>query len=210
MDEKRLQEVEVKLYTPDLAIVQEALESAGAVMTKPRVFERNLRYENAAGTLTSQGVVLRLRQDDQAKLTFKSGESSEPGIFRRFEAEVVVSDFETMDVILRRLGYQLALVYEKYRTTWVLEDAEIVLDELPYGNFTEIEADEATIKRVVGLLGLGGFKWMSGSYTEIFAELKRKLGLEMRDLSFESFAGLSVDVRDWVDSPQSHGGHRED
>ena len=196
MDEKRLQEVEVKLYTPDLAIVQQALESAGAELTKPRVFERNLRYENAAGTLTSQGVVLRLRQDDQATLTYKSGGSSQDGIFRRFEAEVVVSDFETMDVILRRLGYQLALVYEKYRTTWVLEDAEIVLDELPYGNFTEIEADEATIKRVVGLLGLGGFKRMSGSYTGIFSELKRKLGLEMRDLSFESFAGLDVDVGD--------------
>ena len=67
---------------------------------------------------------------------------------------------------------------------------------LPYGNFTEIEADEATIERVVGLLGLGGCRRMSESYTAIFAELKRKLGLEMRDLSFESFARLGVDVRD--------------
>ena len=198
MDEKRLQEVEVKLYTPDLAFVQKALESAGAVMTKPRVLERNLRYENAAGTLTSQGVVLRLRQDYQTKLTYKSGGSSQDGIFRRFEAEVVVSDFETMDVILRRLGYQLALVYEKYRTTYALGDAEIVLDELPYGNFTEIEADEATIERVVGLLGLFGCQRMSESYTGIFAELKLRLGLEMRDCSFEAFAGVDLDVGDFV------------
>ena len=60
MTGKDMREVEVKLYTPDLAIVQEALESAGAVMTKPRVFERNLRYENAAGTLTSTGCCLAL------------------------------------------------------------------------------------------------------------------------------------------------------
>ena len=75
------------------------------------------------------------------------------GIFRRFEAEVVVSDFETMDVILRRLGYVVSLIYEKYRATYTLGDAEIVLDELPYGNFTEIEADEPTIERVVADVG---------------------------------------------------------
>ncbi|MDE2950523.1 MAG: class IV adenylate cyclase [Chloroflexota bacterium] len=196
MSQMDMQEVEVKLYTPDLALVQRALEAAGAVLKSPRVFERNLRYENAAGTLTAGGIVLRLRQDAEAKLTYKSGESSEGGIFRRFEAEVVVSDFETMDVILRRLGYEVALVYEKYRTTYALGEAEIVLDELPYGNFTEIEADAEEIERVIGMLGLGGHRRMSGSYTEIFAELKRRLGLDMRDLSFEGFAG--VDVGDWV------------
>ena len=37
---------------------------------------------------------------------------------------------------------------------------------------------------------------LSGSYTDIFAELKLRLGLEMRDLSFESCAGLGVDVGD--------------
>ncbi|MCY4537403.1 MAG: class IV adenylate cyclase [Chloroflexi bacterium] len=198
MTNENMQETEVKLYTPDLASVQRALEAAGAALEKPRVFERNLRYENAAGTLTAGGIVLRLRQDEGVKLTYKSGESSEDGIFRRFEAEVAVSDFETMDVILRRLGFQLALVYEKYRTTWVLGDAEIVLDELPYGNFTEIEADEGTIERLVSALGLSGCRRMSGSYTDMFAELKVRLGLRMRDLSFEEFAGVDVDVGDLV------------
>ena len=192
MSQKKMQEIEVKLLTPDLALVRKALEKAGATLKTPRVFERNLRYENAAGTLTDEGIVLRLRQDDKAKLTFKSGEGSVDGVFRRFEAEVVVSDFETMEVILQRLGYVVALVYEKYRTTYTLGDAEIVLDELPYGNFTEIEADEATIVRVVAELGLGGYRRMSGSYTGIFAELKVKLDLEMRDLSFAEFAGVEA------------------
>ncbi len=198
MSQNDMQEVEIKLHTPDLALVQRALEAAGADLKSPRVFERNLRYENAAGTLTAGGIVLRLRQDERAKLTYKSGASSEDGIFRRFEAEVVVSDFETMDIILRRLGYDVALIYEKYRTTWVLGDAEIVLDELPYGNFTEIEADAETIEQVVSELDLGRFRRMTGSYVEIFAELKWKLGLTMRDCSFEDFAGLDVDVGDLV------------
>ena len=199
MPQTDMQEVEIKLYTPDLDSVRRALEAAGALLKSPRVFERNLRYENAAGALTARGIVLRLRQDEKAKLTYKSGTSSQDGIFRRFEAEVVVSDFHTMDVILQRLGYQVALIYEKYRTTWALGDAEIVLDELPYGNFTEIEADPETIERVASELGLDEYRRMTGSYTDIFAELKLRLGLTMRDLSFDEFAGLDVDLGNWVD-----------
>ena len=73
-----------------------------------------------------------------------------------------------MHVILRRLGYEVALVYEKYRTTYELDGAEIVLDELPYGNFTEIEGDAETIERVVAVLGMGAARRMSGSYVQIF------------------------------------------
>ena len=227
MSNEAMQEVEVKLYTPNLAKARAALEGAGATLKKLRVFERNLRYENGEGSLTAQGIVLRLRQDEPvaaganpspvhmqavaasakdadnrttdntAKLTYKADASMEYGIVKRFEAEVAVSDFEAMDVILRRLGYAVALVYEKYRTTYELDGAEIVLDELPYGNFTEIEADAETIERVVETLGLGGCRRMSGSYTDIFAELKWKLGLEMRDCSFGAFAGVDVDLGDF-------------
>ena len=114
------------------------------------------------------------------------------GIVSRFEAEVEVSDFETMHVILRRLGYKLALVYEKYRTTYVLDGAEIVLDELPYGNFSEIEGDAETIEQVVEALGLGGARRMTGSYVQIFLDVKARLGMDVRDCSFEAFAGVDV------------------
>ena len=101
-----LQEVEVKLHSPDLDTVRAALDAAGATLVKPRVFERNLRYDSADGALMAQGIVLRLRQDEAVKLTYKADASMESGIVSRFEAEVAVSDFETMDLILRRLGYR--------------------------------------------------------------------------------------------------------
>ena len=185
-----LRETEIKLHTPDLGTVRAALQGAGAELVKPRLFERNIRYEDAAGGLGAGGKVLRLRQDDRARLTFKQGDSFEAGIARRFEAEVTVSDFETMDIILRRLGYEVALMYEKYRETWTLDGAEIVLDELPYGNFTEIEAEAAVIERLVERLGLDACRRMMGSYTDIFTELKARLGLGFRDLSFENFASV--------------------
>ena len=196
MDESALQEVEVKLYTPDLAGAQRALEAAGATLVKPRLFERNVRYDSADGMLSARGVVLRLRQDDAARLTFKADEQVVNGIATRFEAEVEVSDFALMNVILGRLGYEVALVYEKYRTTYELEGAEVVLDELPFGNFTEIEGDAATIERVIEALGLAGARRMGGSYVYIFLGLKRRLGLPARDCTFEAFAGVDVAMRD--------------
>ena len=198
MNARNLQEVEVKLHSPDLAAVRAALETAGATLVKPRVFERNLRYDSADGALMAQGIVLRLRQDEAVKLTYKADARVESGIVSRFEAEVEVSDFETMDLILRRLGYKVALIYEKYRTTYELDGAEIVLDELPYGNFTEIEGDAATIERVVETLGLGGARRMATSYTDIFLRLRERLGLDVEDCSFDEFAGVDVDWGDLV------------
>ena len=187
-----LQEIELKLHTPDLEAVAASLEAAGARLRKRRVFERNFRYDRADGSLTTAGIVLRLRQDEAVKLTCKADASMERGIVSRFEAEVEVSDFEAMDVILRRLGYEVALVYEKYRTTYELDGAEVVLDELPYGNFTEIEGDAAGIERVVAKLGLGGCKRMAGSYTDIFLGIRERLGMEARDCTFNAFAGVDV------------------
>lgn len=192
MNADGLQEVEVKLYTPDLARVKLALEAADAIRLKPRVFERNVRYDTVDGALTAQGAVLRLRQDDGARLTFKADEIVVDGIASRFEAEVEVGDFALMDVILRRLGYEVALVYEKYRTTYALAGAEVVLDELPFGSFTEIEGDAATIERVVGALGLGEARRMGGSYVDIFLGLKLRLGLRARDCTFEMFEGVDL------------------
>ncbi len=194
----KLQETEVKLHSPDLAAVRDALGAAGARLSKPRVFERNLRYDSADGALMAAGIVLRLRQDEAVKLTYKADASMVDGIVSRFEAEVEVSDFETMDVILRRLGYRVGLIYEKYRRTYELEGAEVVLDELPYGNFTEIEGDAATIERVVDMLGLGRYRRMAGSYTDIFLDLRERLGLDVEDCTFDEFAGVDVDLGDLV------------
>ena len=187
-----MRETEVKLRTPDLVAVEASLEAVGATMTKGRVFERNFRYDRADGSLTAAGVVLRLRQDEAVKLTYKADASLERGIVSRFEAEVAVGDFATMDVILRRLGYEVALVYEKYRTTYAMEGAEIVLDELPFGNFTEIEGEAAAIERVMAALGLGGARRMTGSYTDIFLALRERLGIKARDCSFAAFAGVEL------------------
>ncbi len=192
-------ETEIKLYVPDLHAVEQRLVSAGAILKAPRVFERNFRYDRADGSLSANAVVLRLRQDTRVRLTYKEDlpetqgtDALLGGVSSRFEAEVEISDFETMDTILRKLGYTPYMVYEKYRTTYLLGDAEITLDELPVGTFVEIEGDADAIQKAIGSAGLQTARPMPSSYTIIFARVQKRLGLQFADVTFENFAGIEV------------------
>jgi adenylate cyclase class 2 len=185
-------ETEAKFYTPDLKALEQRLREAGASLKAPRVFERNVRYENADQTLSQQGLVLRLRQDTRVRLTYKEPGEEKPDMSSRPEWEVEVSDFEAMDTILGKLGYTPYLIYEKYRTTYELEGAEIVLDEMPYGHFTEIEGEEDTIRALVKTLGLQEATPQPSSYVRLFDQVKQALNLSFQDLTFKNFEGITV------------------
>lgn len=185
-------ETEVKLHVPDLDAMRQRLDSLGAALVAPRVYERNVRYDDTERTLTPQGIVLRLREDSRVRLTYKDEGSVQDGIRTRAEVEVEVSDFAAMEAILGKLGYTPYLIYEKYRTTYTLDGAEIVLDEMPYGNFVEIEGVRVTIEQVIQRLGLGGAKRYPASYAVLFERVRRKLGLSFTDLTFKNFEGVVV------------------
>ncbi|MEZ4670562.1 MAG: class IV adenylate cyclase [Anaerolineae bacterium] len=189
-------ETEIKLYTPDFEAVRQQLEAAGAVLTAARVYERNVRYDDGERTLTPRGIVVRLREDRRVRLTYKDEGTVENGIVSRYEAEVEVSDFGTMEAILGKLGYTPYLIYEKYRTTYELDGTEVVLDEMPYGKFVEIEGEATAIEGVISKLGLGNARRLGGSYAVLFERVRRKLGLAFTDLTFANFAGIAVREED--------------
>jgi adenylate cyclase class IV len=58
-----------------------------------------------------------------------------------------------MENIIDRLGYKLDVVYEKHRKAWHLGGVEVVLDELPFGYYMEIEGSKEDILKVEKLLG---------------------------------------------------------
>lgn len=185
-------ETEVKLYVPDLSTVQARLEQLGAALAAPRVYERNVRYEDAQSTLTGRGIVVRLRQDSRVRLTYKESGKAVDGILSRYEAEVEVSDFDAMQTILGKLGYTPYFVYEKYRTTYTLGGCEVVLDELPYGNFVEIEGTAEAITAAIQHLNLERLPRLTASYTVLFERVKRLMRLTCHDLTFDNFKGIVV------------------
>ncbi|RIK18520.1 MAG: class IV adenylate cyclase [Anaerolineae bacterium] len=117
-------------------------------------FERNVRFDTPDEALLRRQELLRLRQDARVRLTFK-GPAAEDAISEakvREEIELEVGDFDRMALILERLGLQPMQVYEKYRETYRWGNIEIVLDELPYGNFVELEGSEDGLKTVAAAL----------------------------------------------------------
>lgn len=186
-------EIEAKLLVKDLALIESRLAVMGASLRHERVFERNIRYDTPDQALTQQGIILRLREDDRVRLTFKGPfESIVEGLQTRFEAEVEVGDFQTMDLILKKLGFQPSMVYDKYRTSYGVRGAEVVLDQMPFGNFVEVEGSPEQIEAALTGLGLEQASRLNQSYAELFENVRVNLGLNFTDLTFENFAGIDV------------------
>lgn len=185
-------ETEVKIHVQDLDAIRQLLETLGAQQTTARVFERNVRYDSSDKSLTSRGLVLRLREDTTVSLTYKSAGSAERGVVTREELEVEVSDFAAMEAILGKLGYQPYMIYEKYRTTYAVEGAEIMLDELPYGDFIEVEGEFDVIEALLERLGLQDAERREHSYTKLFDFVRHHLELTFHDLTFENFQDIDV------------------
>lgn len=189
------QETEAKFYIQDLKRVKNSLENLGAHLIQPRVLEMNLRFDLPDGKLRTEGQVLRLRRDTEARLTYKGGNKNTQGVLSREEIEFVVGDFEKAKKFIEALGYQQVFYYEKYRTTYELDKTLIMLDELPYGNFMEIEGEtEETIRALADKLALNWNAAIERSYSALFRDVQKSINLPFQDLSFANFAGMKVNT----------------
>ena len=116
-------------------------------------FEVNTLYTGDAVELNQ--AVLRLRRiDDRALLTYKQRLGTRTDIKEQLEFETAIDNPDAIEFILEALGYYPALVYEKRRETWRLEETEIVIDELPFGLFMEIEGQEQSIRDIESNLAI--------------------------------------------------------
>ncbi len=194
---KSEQEIEVKFFIRDLAALARKLEDQGAVLSAPRVYEINLRFDTQDGALTSAHRVLRLRQDAGVVMTYKGPAAPGDEVSSRQEIEFGVSDFGAARRLLEALGYVVSVMYEKYRTTYLLGDLTVVLDEMPFGDFMEIEGPDAeSIRGAAEQLGLNWEARSTASYLGLFSLLSAKMGIAARNLSFTEFEGLQVGGED--------------
>jgi adenylate cyclase class 2 len=190
-------EIEVKFYLTDPEGFIVHLIAAGAILKHQRYHETDLRFDNVAGDLCVTGQVLRLRKDNEITLTYKGAGDVSTGVTSRREIEVIVSDFDIARELLEAIGYHPSLMYEKHRTVYNLNQCEVVLDEMPYGWFCEIEGDTPLmIQQTAELLALNWGTRILDSYTFIFARCRDALGLAFSDLSFQNFKDVSVTPHD--------------
>jgi adenylate cyclase class 2 len=190
-------EQEVKFYLNNLDSLEKKLKSLGAKLEQPRTPELNLRFDTNERSLSSSFQVLRLRQDTRARLTYKSASDPQREVSAREELEVEVGDLKTAQAILEALGFEVIVMYEKYRAAYLLDAVEISLDETPLGTFCEIEGpDTASIKNCAGKLNLDWKAHSKMSYLALFDLVKKNLNLDADNLDFESFKDVEVTAGD--------------
>ncbi len=156
--------------------VERRLHEIGA-SSKSVEFEENTLYRG--GRIELGSCALRLRRvGARAILTFKQRLPSKSSVKHQQEEETEVANAEAAHAILTALGFRPGLVYEKRRTRWHLGRAEIVIDELPFGLFMEIEGPEKEIARVEALLGIEELPAVMETYPMLTARLgKQRKGI---------------------------------
>jgi adenylate cyclase, class 2 len=191
-------ETEVKFYVHDLQRMETRLLELKARLIQPRVHETNLRFDTPNGGLRKNSHVLRLRKDTEAKFTFK-GPSRERknGVMSRQEIEFTVSDFDKAQQFLEALGYAPVVFYEKFRTTYELDNIHIMLDELPYGKFVEIEGENIdALQKTAHLLNLNWDAMVKAGYHALFDRVADKFKLESSQLRFKALESIHITADD--------------
>ncbi len=192
------QEIEAKFHVQDLKRIELRLLELKAQLIQPRVHEINLRFDRPNGELKSSQRVLRLRQDEKARFTFK-GPSVETagGVMGRKEIEFEVGDFESAKQFLEEIGFHAIVFYEKFRATYELNNTHIMLDELPYGDFIEIEGDNVDmIHSIADSLELNWDAMVKAGYHALFDRVALKYGLEPSQLSFAVLEKVKIKLSD--------------
>jgi len=142
--------------------------------SKPLEFEINTLY--SGGSIDLMGSVLRLRTvGDHGFLTYKERIPSRSDIKHQREDETRIDDPEAMDLILDALGFTAALVYEKRRQRWQFANNKIVIDELPFGLFMEIESDEESIREMEAKIAVKGLRTEHSTYPQLTMQHGKKV-----------------------------------
>ena len=167
-------EKKYRLSREQTEYVSEALKEFGADY-EGEDFEENILYRG--GALDAQDAVLRIRKiGERAVLTYKRRLEKENDVKRQIEYETLVENPDELENIIENLDFTKRLIYEKRRRTWRLRGVEVVLDELPFGLFMEIEGSPNAIREAEMILEIEDFPVEHKTYPRLTAELGKRKG----------------------------------
>ena len=171
-------ELEIKLPVTDPEEMARRLQAMGATVAAPRALEDNHVLDFTDGRLRQRQVMLRLRLvDGRGLVTVKKKITGDEGDYKiRHEQESVVEDGHGLLATLRAADFVTSYRYQKYRRVFRAGDLIITLDELPLGNFLELEGEPADIDRFAGRLGFNRADYINDSYRALHLRLWEDAG----------------------------------
>jgi adenylate cyclase class 2 len=151
-----------------------SLEEFGAVFEGER-FEENILFGN--DEMLAKKSVLRLRRTDEGSyITFKQRIESVSEAKQQIEFESRVDDADAVRSIVESIGLTAVIVYEKRRKIYKFRSVELVIDELPFGLFMEIEGSLTAIAEAEMLLGIEDMEVEHETYPRLTAKFGKREG----------------------------------
>ncbi len=145
--------------------VEDALTEFGAEYVGED-YEENTIFGGPA--LSETGAIIRIRKiGERTILTYKRRLAGGGGVKHQIEEETDVADADAIRKIVEALGLVAGVVYEKRRKTWKFRDTEVVIDELPFGLFMEIEGSITSIKEAEMLLDIEDLESVHETYPRL-------------------------------------------
>ena len=168
MKQKSALETELKLRIPAPGPYGPLLEALGFRQVTPPQAEVSTLWDRR-GELRAAGSALRTRRyAGQSRLTWKGPKVPDALLKIRPELETGIEDMESLEALLRALGFEPVLRMEKVRAVWERDELEACLDETPFGCYLELEGDPQAIRAAMEGLGLATDRAEPRSYPELY------------------------------------------
>ena len=188
-------EVEIKFRIDNPKSLEKLLREKGFRSKTRRTHEMNTLYDFANREITRRGELLRLREYGKTwKLTHKA--KGKLGRHKsRVETETKIGDGRAMEEIFESLGLQPVFRYEKFRSEWSDGKGDVVVDETPIGNFSEIEGPAKWIDSTAKALGVRRADYITQNYASLFFTWKKTTGSRAEEMTFEAVGKLMRTAR---------------
>jgi len=126
-----------------------------------RVYEKTTMFDDKEKRMNAKDARLRVREikrgnDTLIEFSYKRRlPEMTDEIKKEEEIEVAFrTNPELLVLILNKMGFNSVSSYERFRTTYAMDNTKVTMDEFPFGWVLEIEGEEEDINQIVKKLGL--------------------------------------------------------
>jgi predicted adenylyl cyclase CyaB len=177
-----MREVELKAVVDDVAERRKRIEAAGGALSfEGKIYDR--RYDFASRELSRRDEVLRTRRYASPELSRTyldwKGPSETRDVYKvREEITALVEDFNSLEMILAKLGLELTSEIDRDIAQYKLAGATIRFETYPRMDvLVEVEGEPATIEEAIEALGLPRGTFTNGRLVDFVNDFEHRTGV---------------------------------